>query len=160
MSQFVLQSNIDSKFSKNDLFTTASDYSGVDEVINFGDGISSLILETEDKTAVVKFIGSHTTISEFFAEIEETEKDQYILKETLNSSLQRGDVLFLTDNSPTVEIRISPGIHNLDVENADGNVYRFSGNKKSIDELFRYFPAEPIAEKEQQILLKSIKFKN
>ena len=153
MSQFVLQSKIDNKFSKNDLFTTAPDYSGVDEVINFGDGISSLILETEDKTAVVKFIGSHTTISEFFAEIEETEKDQYILKETLNSSLQRGDVLFLTDNSPTIEIRISPGIHNLDVENADGTVYRFSGNKKSIDELFRYFPAEPIVEKEQQILL-------
>ena len=152
MSQFVLQSKIDNKFSKDDIFIKAPDRSGVDEVINFGDGISSIILETEDRTSVVKFIGSHTTISEYFREIEETERDQYILKETLNSSLQRGDVLFSTNNSPNMEIRISPGIYNLDVENVDGNVYRFSGNKKTIDELFRYFPTE-IVEEEEQVLL-------
>ena len=152
MSQFVLQSKIDNKFSKDDIFTQAPDRSGVDEVINFGDGISSIILETEDRTSVVKFIGSHTTISEYFREIEETERDQYILKETLNSSLQRGDVLFSTNNSPNMEIRISPGIYNLDVENSDGNVYRFSGSKKTIDELFRYFPTE-IVEEEDQVLL-------
>ena len=152
MSQFVLQSKIDNKFSKNDLFIKAPNNVGVDEVVNFGDGISSIVLETEDKTSVIKFIGSHKTINEYFREIEETERDQYILKETLNSSLQRGDVLFSTDNSPNVEIRISPGIHSLDVESTDGNVYRFSGSKNNIDELFRYFPTE-VVEEEEQVLL-------
>jgi hypothetical protein len=153
MSQFVLQSNIDNKFSKDDLFTQSPDNSGVDEVINFGDGITTLILETEDKTSVVKFIGSHKTINEFFREVDRTEKDQYILKETLNSSLQRGDVLFLSDNPPTVEIRVGPGIYGLNVEDSDGKVYRFSGSKKSIDELFRYFPAKIVEEEEEQVLL-------
>ena len=70
---------------------------------------------------------SGRTISETLKEIDESEKDQYVLRETLNSNLERGDVLFSTDRSPNIEIRIGPGINSLDVETYSGDVYRFSG---------------------------------
>ena len=52
MSKFILQSSVNNKFSKNDIFTKVSDSEGVDEVVNFGDGISTLVVETEDKTSI------------------------------------------------------------------------------------------------------------
>ena len=153
MTRFVLQSTVDNKYSKNDVFTEASESVGVDEVINFGDGISSLILETEDRSSVVKFIGSHRTIENVFKQIDETETDQYVLKETLNSSLQRGMVFYQTTDQPNVEIRVNAGLHKLDVASDTGEVYRFSGSKKRIDEMFRHFPVEQKEEDEVQLLV-------
>jgi len=142
MKRYVLQSTIDDRLEEGQIFTETPDSTGVDQVVNFGNGISNLILQTEDKTEVVKFIGSHQTLNSVFKELKELDTDQYVLRETLNSVLQRGDILHVSSEEPDVQIRIGVGIHQLTLESSDGTVYLFSGNKRRIDEMFRYIPME------------------
>jgi hypothetical protein len=142
MKRFVLQSTIDHRLEEGQIFTEAPDSLGVDQVVNFGNGISNLILQTEDKTEVLKFIGSHHTLNTMFKEVKELDSDQYVLRETLNSVLQKGNVLYVSSEEPDVEIRVGAGIHKLVLESLDGTVYLFSGNKKRIDDMFRYIPVE------------------
>ena len=142
MKRFVLQSTIDHRLQEGQIFTEAPDSLGVDQVVNFGNGISNLILQTEDKTEVLKFIGSHHTLNTMFKEVKELDSDQYVLRETLNSVLQKGNVLYVSSEEPDVEIRVGAGIHKLVLESLDGTVYLFSGNKKRIDDMFRYIPVE------------------
>ena len=137
MKRFVLQSTIDHRLEEGQIFTEAPDSLGVDQVVNFGNGISNLILQTEDKTEVLKFIGSHHTLNTMFKEVKELDSDQYVLRETLNSVLQKGNVLYVSSEEPDVEIRVGAGIHKLVLESLDGTVYLFSGNKKRIDDMFR-----------------------
>ena len=142
MKRYVLQSTIDDRLEEGQIFTETPDSTGVDQVVNFGNGISNLILQTEDKTEIVKFIGSHQTLNSVFKELKELDTDQYVLRETLNSVLQRGDILHVSSEEPDVQIRIGVGIHQLTLESSDGTVYLFSGNKRRIDEMFRYIPME------------------